>query len=168
MGGTPSYPHSLCLDTVYGKDVDVMVWDYRMVESDPWLSELYLRQAILMEGQPVVMFKRVDSIKKLVEYYAPASVHVVDETEVINHLKRQHPQNLSKLSDKNDFCDQARAKERLGSNFTEGECQCPGQVKWHSGWQLHRVRGAQMAHLYLRVLEKAVKKVGEILDKASP
>jgi hypothetical protein len=164
MGGTPSYPHSLCMDTVYGSDVDVLVWDFRMVEAgnDPFQCELFLRHAIMMESQPVVMFKVDKCLGQNQHYYGPASVHVVQENDIYTALQK-HPLNEKKLQ-KTEFCDNGRGVER--GVTTDGEkCPCPGQVNWHTGYMKHRVRGAQWAHLYLRVLEMAVKKAGEIVGE---
>jgi len=68
MGGIPSYPHSLCMGTMLGDDADIVVWDFRMVERDPFLSELFLRQALMLPRQPAVMFKRSSTIRGFKEY----------------------------------------------------------------------------------------------------
>lgn len=31
MGGVPSFPHSVCMLDFFGPDVDLVVWDFRMV-----------------------------------------------------------------------------------------------------------------------------------------
>ena len=59
MGGVPSFPHSTCMtDTMGGDDVDIMAWDFRMVEHDKEKAETFVRQAMQMPKSPAVMFKR--------------------------------------------------------------------------------------------------------------
>jgi hypothetical protein len=31
MGGVPSFPNSVCMQDFFGADVDLIVWDFRMV-----------------------------------------------------------------------------------------------------------------------------------------
>ncbi|KAH8071885.1 hypothetical protein JL720_11388 [Aureococcus anophagefferens] len=41
MGGVPSFPNSVCMEDNFGRDADVVVWDFRMVERDEIKGELY-------------------------------------------------------------------------------------------------------------------------------
>lgn len=140
MGGVPSFPNSVCMKDAFGADTDLLVWDFRMVERDEVKGELYLRHALYLPRQAFVMFKRQNAyLNKLAAAYGdPSALHVVDETELFNKL---HQSSNAVKSD--SFCRTA--------------CSCPGQVRWHSGWKMHRLRGLQMAVLYGRVLAKAVE-----------
>ena len=44
LGGLPSFPNSLCMKDVFGADLDLIVWDYRIVEHDDDKGELFIRQ----------------------------------------------------------------------------------------------------------------------------
>ena len=57
------------------------------------------------------------------------------------------------LVENDNFCgfsDPVRKKDG-----TWQECECPGQVRWHAGYKLQRLRGAQMALVYLNMLDLA-------------
>ena len=58
MGGVPSFPNSVCMGDNFGRDADVIVWDFRMVERDADKGELYIRQALMLPRGPSIVFKR--------------------------------------------------------------------------------------------------------------
>jgi hypothetical protein len=107
------------------------------------------------------MFKRSKAVAPLTQYFGPASLHVVDENDLLNELRVAHESNKKRLEDMNDFCDDSR--KSLWGYPEDASCDCPGKAKWHQGWAIHRVRAAQMAHIYLNVLRKAVDKAAEIM-----
>ena len=43
------------------------------------------------------------------------------------------------------------------------KCPCPGQVNWHAGWKIQRMRGHHMALFYLGLFEEAVGKYKSLL-----
>lgn len=143
MGGVPSFPDSVCMRDNYGSDIDIIAWDFRMVEHDEIKGELFLRQALMMPKSPSVMFKRenryLDGFAKT--YGEALGLHAIDETSLFNVLE---PTSGSAL--KND-------------QFCENKCTCPGQVRWHSGWKMQRLRGLQMAMIYSRILSKALVQI---------
>ncbi|KAJ1455743.1 hypothetical protein M885DRAFT_587567 [Pelagophyceae sp. CCMP2097] len=151
MGGVPSYPSSVCMEDNFGADVDLVVWDFRMVERDEVKGELYLRQAMMMPKAPSVMFKRKNGYLKSLGYaYDMASLHVVDEMDSYNRVKALKSPGV------------------IGDKFCEGVCECPGQVRWHSGWKLQRFRGLHMAWVYLDMLRDAVKKYEQMQGVLPP
>eukprot|EP00614_Pseudopedinella_elastica_P005585 CAMPEP_0172608358 /NCGR_PEP_ID=MMETSP1068-20121228/28443_1 /TAXON_ID=35684 /ORGANISM="Pseudopedinella elastica, Strain CCMP716" /LENGTH=502 /DNA_ID=CAMNT_0013411607 /DNA_START=92 /DNA_END=1600 /DNA_ORIENTATION=- len=139
MGGVPSFPNSVCLGDFLGDDTDLVVWDYRMVEHDEHKGELYLRQALMLPRAPSVLFKREQRyLQGLGKGYAePAGLHALDETKLFNAL---HQTSDAVKSDK----------------FCNSRCTCPGQVRWHAGWKMHRLRGLQMAVLYAQSFSRAL------------
>jgi hypothetical protein len=147
MGGVPSFPDSVCMRDNYGNDIDIIVWDFRMVEHDEIKGELFLRQALMMPKSPSVMFKRenryLDGFAKT--YGDKLGLHAIDETNLFNLLESKS------AALKND-------------QFCETSCTCPGQVRWHSGWKMQRLRGLQMAMIYSRMLSKALLEVKTALD----
>jgi len=46
--------------------------------------------------------------------------------------------------------------------FCRTACSCPGQVRWHAGWKMQRLRGLQMAMVYGRVLSKALSEFKQL------
>ena len=88
MGGVPSYPNSACMGDNFGRDADVIVWDFRMVEvRDPMKGEMFVRQALMQERAPFVCFKRRNAYLKDLDYaHGAGALHVVDETEAYRRL----------------------------------------------------------------------------------
>ena len=145
MGGVPSFPNSVCMEDFFGGDVDLVVWDFRMVEHDDVKGELYVRQALMMPRSPAVMFKRENRYLPSLSGYAElAGLHALDETKLFN-----------KLHDTSD--------EVKGDKFCRTACTCPGQVRWHAGWKMQRLRGLQMAMVYGRILGKALMEWKELI-----
>ena len=52
-------------------------------------------------------------------------------------------------------------------NFCRGQCSCPGQVRWHAGWKMHRFRGLHWGMAYLSYLSEAVAMLREELGKGA-
>ena len=144
-GGSGSFPSSLCIADVWGSDIDLLVWDFRMVETSPIDGELFVRQAMQLPSAPAIMFRRNMPYLSHLRYAfpPPAALHVLDETVGLNIL---HARNSSTIVD-DAFC---------GGTPTVPGCRCPGQVSWHSGWKVHRFRGLQMAHHILGSLAAAL------------
>lgn len=59
MGNNPVLPASFCLNSQLGLDTDIAVWEFGMMIGRPDLAayaELWMRNAISLPKQPVVMF----------------------------------------------------------------------------------------------------------------
>mmetsp|Transcript_20001 Transcript_20001/g.29956 ORF Transcript_20001/g.29956 Transcript_20001/m.29956 type:complete len:483 (-) Transcript_20001:566-2014(-) len=57
MGGTYTYPYAWCLTNIAGADVDVISWDFGMMEAGrPHITKAYLRQVLHMPSKPAVLF----------------------------------------------------------------------------------------------------------------
>ena len=131
MGGVPSFPNSVCMEDNFGRDADVVVWDFRMVERDEIKGELYVRQALMQPRAPFVCFKRHNPYLKKFHYaHAEGALHVIDEMKAYNQLNK------------------AKSPGVANDKFCEGACECPGQVRWHAGWKMQRFRGIHMAVSY--------------------
>ena len=154
MGGVPSFPNSVCMEDAFGADSDVIVWDFRMVERDEVKGELYIRQALMLPRQPSVMFKReLPYLPKLGKSYGElASLHALDETNLFNKVHKNG----------------AQQKEVANDNFCEGQCKCPGQVRWHAGWKMQRLRGLQMAMVYGHMLGQAISEYKALSAQGDP
>ena len=70
--------------------------------------------------------------------WTPGSLAVIDENKLNGVLVK------------------AKAEAVLEDNFCENTCKCPGQVRWHAGWKMQRLRGMQLAYIYLQYLGEAV------------
>lgn len=166
VGGMPSYPGSVCMADILGHDSDVVMWDFRMVESeqDALKGEIFLRQAMLHPRQPFVVFKRANSyLKSFQRYFNATSLQVIDERSLIKFISKHPNMTVRNLVANDNFCS--------GADPTKGKvapCECPGQVRWHAGYKIHRIRGIHWAMIYLTFLEKAVLEFIEMLQKGIP
>ena len=150
MGGVPSFPNSVCMEDNFGRDADVVVWDFRMVERDEIKGELYVRQALMQPRAPFVCFKRHNPYLKKFHYaHAEGALHVIDEMKAYNQLNK------------------AKSPGVANDKFCEGACECPGQVRWHAGWKMQRFRGVHMALAYLDLFEAAVDHYKQLLSAGS-
>ena len=62
-----------------------------------------------------------------------------------------------------------KGKEEVSpDNFCEGKCQCPGQVRWHAGWKMQRLRGLQMAMVYGHMLKEALNEYKALAAQGDP
>jgi len=156
MGGVPSFPSSLCMQDSFGKDVDIVGWDYRMVERDAIKGEIFLRQALMHPRRPFVMFKRQnDYLNKMERYYGQVGLHAIDERELQQFVNNAEDGPAADILKDDKFC--------RGEN-----CPCPGKVRWHSKYKLNRLRAGQMAMVYLGLLQKAVEMVNSQLNGQTP
>mmetsp|Transcript_15026 Transcript_15026/g.39466 ORF Transcript_15026/g.39466 Transcript_15026/m.39466 type:complete len:418 (+) Transcript_15026:566-1819(+) len=163
MGGVPSYPGSMCMKDAFGPDADVVMWDFRMVEHASLNGEIYIRQALMHPRRPFVAFKRPNGyLNSMKNYFTPASLHVVDERDLAKLASSNSNTTARDLVENDNFCgfsDPVRKKDG-----TWQECECPGQVRWHAGYKLQRLRGVQMALVYLNMLDLAVDKYVEMIN----
>jgi len=147
MGGVPSYPTSLCMEDVYGDDTDVVVWDFRMVERDPIMGEVFIRQGLMHPRRPAIMFKRDNAyLKSLSNYFKSGSIHIVDERALVKFMSRHSNETIRANFANDSFC-------------ASKPCPCPGQVRWHAGYKMNRLRAVHMASVYLGMFHKALDRL---------
>ena len=147
-GGSGSYPSSVCMADVWGDDIDLLVWDFRMVESHTDASgEIFVRQAMMLPSAPTVLFRVKETyLSRLAYAFAPpTALHVLEDRKGIRLL---NDRNSSTMTDAG-FCG--------GTKDPSTWCKCPGQVSWHSDWKVHRFRGLQLAYHLLGSLADALK-----------
>ena len=46
-------------------------------------------------------------------------------------------------------------------------CECPGQVRWHSGHKMNQLRGVHMTFVYLKFLKEAVRAYRALLNSGA-
>jgi len=57
MGGTYTFPYAWCLSNIVGSHVDVVSWDFGMMEAGrPQLTEGWLHQALKLNSKPAILF----------------------------------------------------------------------------------------------------------------
>lgn len=129
-GGSTSYPSSICMGDVWGDDIDLLVWDFRMVGGKPEFDELFVRQAMLLPSAPAVLFRRQRTELRALKYAfgPPTALHVLEEVATYEALVKRN------------------ASAVVEDTFCHGNCTCPGKTRWHSRWKRHRFNGLLIAH----------------------
>lgn len=85
-----TFPYAWCMETIVGDDVDLVSWDFDMMEvlsltriqtilvqgGNTYLSDGWLRHAALLRSHPVIMF-RGGNRQRLAEYYGSLGLPVI-------------------------------------------------------------------------------------------
>ena len=168
MGGTGSVPFAWCAETMAG-DVDVVGWDYNMVDGKKWRgAEVFARAAWSLPSRPALLFfldSARDPRRAMLEDYerADAGLAVFAAPAPSDFLKKL-PQ-LRKWSARADAPHAVRdvaydpprgsgeALKRRKFNTPDG---APGRVPWHPGWRVNKLVGTLVAVWLLTALEDAL------------
>eukprot|EP00622_Pseudochattonella_farcimen_P001034 FR735637.1.p1 GENE.FR735637.1~~FR735637.1.p1 ORF type:complete len:270 (+),score=31.99 FR735637.1:79-810(+) len=138
-----------------------------MVEHVSLNGEIFIRQALLHPRRPFVAFKRPNGyLSSMKTYFTPSSLHVIDERQLVKLVSSSSNTTARNQLEDGNFCSAADPKLKGTSAFQE--CECPGQVRWHAGYKLQRLRGVQMAMVYLNFLNLAVDQYLVLLKEESP
>lgn len=168
MGGTGSVPFAWCAETMAG-DVDVVGWDYNMVDGKKWRgAEVFARAAWSLPSRPALLFfldSARDPRRAMLDEYerADAGLAVFAAPAPSDFLKKL-PQ-LRKWSARADAPHAVRdvaydpprgsgeALKRRKFNTPDG---APGRVPWHPGWRVNKLVGTLVAVWLLTALEDAL------------
>ena len=94
--------------------------------------------------------------------FASHPQHVIDERELVKLASSNSNTSARDMVENDNFCGFSDPIHK--KDDTWHECECPGQVRWHAGYKLQRLRGVQMALVYLNMLDEAVDKYVEMLN----
>jgi len=163
MGGTSSGPdQALCLNEIYGMDLDVLSWDFGMTDgSKTWFYELWAQRAGVHQTKPSLFTfgKRHVNINSYLELAGMATFTVqANGEEVFPNSDEGDPTDLPPgvryfrcdgHTEKGEPCDKDKWK-------TAESCPNPKvgyQTSWHTGWKFHQfighlLTGYMMEHLF--------------------
>lgn len=149
IGGTPSFPYGWCLRNFLGVENDFISWDFSMNEGRSAMGlEAYLRQGIVMFGNPMVML--LDNFKsgggkvrrELVQKYV--DLGVLTDVVIVNPDFSYVPKELMKEEGLRDW-------DAFGA--PEG---APGKNSWHLTYQKHELVGWLLSVYFMQSLEIAL------------
>jgi len=171
MGGMRSYPElALCMESVYGEDIDVLSWDFGMTDGSNYDAiTLWGHRTKLLSTQPVLFGMTFDDRYRVQHFHDLERIGLGTVTlnnfhNILNIL----PDSL-KLNDTQSIPPALRYylcdghvephKEPCVSYKFNTEQFCPnvqGQVSWHPGWKHHMLQGRLIGFYLLQRLRDAM------------
>jgi hypothetical protein len=176
QGGLGTIHNALGSGSLYGNEIDLLLWDSGMTEPNAGHQDLFLRQGLLGGNRvPVVWGGNFDVLRALHEeadvdvgdfgYGTDGVIPVVSEEQAktvpfaSRYLKcskeRQdlcsaEPRYCTKCWIPRDDIDPVKFP-----GYKEGKFG--GQVKWHPGWRSHQLVGRTIAFSVLQSLQEAIQ-----------
>mmetsp|Transcript_27767 Transcript_27767/g.65251 ORF Transcript_27767/g.65251 Transcript_27767/m.65251 type:complete len:895 (-) Transcript_27767:3416-6100(-) len=159
--------------SIYGDEVDLLLWDSGMTESDPEHVDIFYRQALLAGNRVPVLWG--GPFKLLQMLHEEADVDVGDwgtamdgimEVEDLEQAKTipWAARYLKCKDEANDICkEESRFCSKCWSDREDNivpeakqRDHPEGQVKWHPGWRSHQLMGRNIAFAVLEALQSAI------------
>ena len=172
-GGLGTLQSALGSGSIYGDEIDMLVWDSGMTEKEDRYIDLFYRQALLAgKRSPFLWDGNFKVLKKLYEEVGADVGQIgtgmdgieetIDEVQAASlpwasQFLKCNPQNQNMCNDKahkfRTTCwierpDVTPPKRQAGA--------VGGQAGWHPGWRWHQLKGRVMAFTILNALQSAV------------
>lgn len=173
QGGLGTLQAGMGSGSIYGDEIDLLLWDSGMTETEAKHIDIFFRQAILAGKRvPVLWGGRFELLKMLHE---EADVDVgefglatdgIIEIESLEQAKdvpwaarfmKCKPEVEDICKEEPRFC--AKCWIDRKDNITPEAKQLDkprGQVKWHGGWRVHQLTGRNIAFGVLEALQAAI------------
>mmetsp|Transcript_15996 Transcript_15996/g.23525 ORF Transcript_15996/g.23525 Transcript_15996/m.23525 type:complete len:935 (+) Transcript_15996:62-2866(+) len=179
QGGLGTLQGALGSGSIYGNEVDVIVWDSSMTEKSAAHIDLFERQAILGGNRAPFLLGGDANIMKALHENADADVgqfgsgligiaETIDE-EQVNTLPWA-AQYLKCNAQNNDLCRNPNIRFRTKCWVDRPDVTPPtnqkahpgGQVGWHPGFRSHQLTGRVLAFTILKALQDAINVWSEV------
>lgn len=175
QGGLGTLHNALGSGSIYGNDIDVILWDSGMTEKAPAHIELFMRQAILGGKKvPMLIGGSFDILRKLyIEVDADVGELGNGKDGIEPVVSEAHAQTLPYAArymkcdpEQRDLCENkpkyccvcwVERDDVPEDSFNHIKDQPGGQVKWHPGWRAHQLQGRVLAFTMLEALQEAVQ-----------
>lgn len=166
--GTASSPElSFCMDEIYGRDIDILNWDFGMTDGrNYWFHHLWVDQAGLHPTFPILFANdgQRKGISEGVEKRGQGSFHYGGLPRGMLPDSETHP-DPSSLPPGVAYMMCGGKSEQSGvckdKKFDTKQCNCRGKVSWHPGWKDHLFVGRFLAMFLVENLVDAVKEMRE-------
>jgi len=173
QGGLGTIQAGMGSGSIYGDEVDVLLWDSGMTEKDKEHIDVFYRQALLAGNRVPVLWGGPFELLKMLHEEADVDVGdwgtamdgipEVESVEQANDL----PWAARFLKCKDGVEDICKEEPRFcikcwidrDDNIMPEAKQLEhpkGQVKWHPGWRVHQLMGRNLAFAILEALQSAV------------
>jgi hypothetical protein len=184
-GGLGTLQSAMGARDIYGKDIDIMLWDSGMTEGrDGKAVDLFLRQALIAGDRVPLLYGGSwnflqmlhDNVDADVGQFGQASVGVPETTDEKQALTLPYASRFMKCAkERNDLCS-SKANKYKSMCWTEWDQYTPankqgsvvgGQAGWHPGFRSHQIIGRCIAFAVLLALKEGLTKwyeTGTIVD----
>ncbi|CAJ1960348.1 unnamed protein product [Cylindrotheca closterium] len=182
MGGSGSGPElGLCVEQIYGRDVDLLSWDFGMTDVySPVRLLLYAIRGNLLPHHPAIFAlhaegeHRVDLLKQFEEMSASA-FYLPEDTrkQQFEGIPEVNMDNFKEMQDLppmiNSFkCTEGIEKGDLGcddAKYSKGLCDSrAGKASWHPGFKMHALDGHTIALFVVQELIHAAEELAVQLE----
>ena len=181
MGGTSSGPEmSLCLDAIFGQDIDVLWWDYGMTDGGKeWLYWLWANQAGMHPTFPALIAynEKKGNVHEKLEENGQAVFQLGKE---VRNIRAKFPD--SSLLPNPDSLPPGVAWFMCDGSFENSEpCKerkwktkpyCGRvsryQTSWHNGWKDHLFLGSMQSAFLVYLLTEAVEELNNHDSEETP
>lgn len=169
MGGTSSGPElALCMDAVFGLDMDMLVWDFGMTDGNRnWLWELWIQRAGVHRTRPILIEpanRRHEEINRRMENDG-MGIFTFDKNKFWKFIPdSQNNPNLNSLPPNIKYyrCQKEIENEELCMKHKYDTPQCPNakfRASWHWGWKEHGTIGRYLSLFLLQNLQEAISEL---------
>jgi hypothetical protein len=179
QGGLGTLHNALGMGSIYGNDIDLLLWDSGMTERADSHIDLFMRQAILSgEKVPVLwggsfgvshdLYNAVDADvgdvgnghDGIPEVVSPAQATTIPYAARFIKCAAEQ-QELCKNEPKYCTVCWIDRDDVPRSSFDNIKDRPGGQVSWHPGWRDHQLKGRVLAFTILEALQEAVQQWSE-------
>ena len=181
MGATGSWPEiASCLESVMGKDADVISWDYGMIDGrNPFGMAYYCYRAGMSRAACVGMHAsgrgHLQALEELRERGMAALYY---NQTLVDESYRRIPDTAGRSQEEIDAMPSHVRYFKCGAGLETGDPDCGTfkyndtycpkrkfKAKWHPGWKAQAMDGTYMALLLVQLLEDVLS---DWNDEASP
>jgi hypothetical protein len=174
QGGLGTMQNVLGSKTIYGDELDMVLWDSSMTENQPHELDLFFRQVLLSGNRvPFLMCSGCNNgVLKMLHEEGNADVSAVGYgTDGIPEVEDAIQALTIPWAARYMKCGH-EAQDLCNTNKYNGTCwierddvtpevkqqgQVPGQASWHPGWRSHQLQGRVLAMWVLDALYDAVQ-----------
>lgn len=178
MGGLGTLQSGIAASSIYGDDIDMLLWDSSMTEKEQPVMDLMYRQALMGGKRPPTIWNGLG--KTVINLFEDTGIEMgrfgdgkegvqmsMDEAQA-----RTLPFSSQFLNCAGDFGGCGKI-EKYSANCwidrpdvtpeTKQKSKPDGQASWHPGWRYHQLTGRVIAFTILNSLERAFEMWSEAI-----
>jgi len=173
QGGLGTLQAGMGSGSIYGDEVDLLMWDSGMTEPSPKHVDIFYRQGLLAGNRVPVLWGGPFELLKMLHEEADvdvgewgwatdgvAEVESVEQAKTIpwaSRFMKCKPEAEDVCKEEPRFCTKCWIDRKDGVKPEAKQRDNPtGQVKWHPGWRNQQLVGRNLAFAMLDALQSAV------------
>lgn len=178
QGGLGTLQSALGSGSIYGDEIDILVWDSGMTEREKYFLDLYYRQALLAGKRPPFLWGGSFEVLQMLHEKVGADVGDIGSGShgiplTLNEVQAKDLPWASRFLkcdlESSALCDEKDKKYRTTCWIDRSDVDPPtkqgdavgGTAKWHPGWRFHQLRSRIMSFTVLVALSGAINEWSE-------